>query len=229
MKRSSLLFALTLLATGAFLLCGQPALAQGPHHIQFRVVPGHEDGVRAQAGFDELFLLNSGFAALPPLDGGGNDEWPCFPGSDNPISADCSQIAAGGVVVGAPAYTWSLANCDASSDTSANCGQLYWFYEDDTGDNTDDLIVSLAVKQGTEYILDTGNVDLGQNTFPAGSVVVIYDDTAFGTLGGTGKNNGFCAGSKKVCVNPVAGVATVSFTTKVGASKISGHFNINLQ
>src|SRR6202789_4400605 len=65
MNRSNLLFAFTLLATGAFLLCGQPALAQGPHHLQFRVVPGHEAGVRAQAGFDELFLLNSGFAALP--------------------------------------------------------------------------------------------------------------------------------------------------------------------
>ncbi len=181
------------------------------------------------AGFDDLFLLGSGFGALPPVDGGGNDEWPCFAGSSDPNAADCSQISAGGVVIGTPAYTWSFANCNGNTSTSPNCGQLFWFYEDDTGDSTDHLIVSLTVKQGTDFILATGNVDLGPNSSPAGSIVVISDDTAFGTLGETGKNNGFCAGSKKTCANPLKGIATVNFTTKVGASKISGRFNINLQ
>jgi hypothetical protein len=176
-----------------------------------------------------LFLLGSGFGALPPVDGGGNDEWPCFSGSSDPNAADCSQISAGGVVIGTPAYTWSLASCNGNTSASPNCGQLFWFYEDDTGDSTDNLIVSLTVKQGTNFILATGNIDLGPNSFPPGSIVVIYDDTAFGTMGETGKNNGFCAGSKKTCANPLKGIATVNFTTKVGASKISGRFNINLQ
>ena len=184
----------------------------------------HQGATKNLVKFDQLFQLSQGFGVLPPLDGSGADEWPCFGGS-----ADCSTIAPGGVVIGAPAYTQSLAACDADSASSTNCGQVFWFYEDDTGDNTDDLIVSIVVKQGLNFILDTGNFDFGPNPFPAGSVIIISDDVAFGTLGETGKNNGYCAGSKKVCSDPVAGVATVTVTTKVGASKITGKFNINLQ
>ena len=228
MTKSRLLVVASL-AIVVFLVCGQQALAQ--HHLQARVVPAtslHQGAASPAAGFDELFQLSSGFGALPPVDGGGNDEWPCFPNA-NANGADCSTIAAGGVVIGAPAYTWSLTNCDGNTATSPNCGQVFWFYEDDTNDNTDHLIVSIVVKQGTSYILDTGNFDFGPNPFPAGSIVVISDDAAFGTLGATGKNNGFCAGSNKTCVNPVKGIATVTLTTKVGASKISTKFNINLQ
>lgn len=228
--KSRLFQVFALMAIVAFFVCGQQALAQeSRHHLQARVVSGAEmRQVKNLAKFDELFQLSSGFGALPPVDGGGNDEWPCFP-NQNANGADCSTIAAGGVVIGSPAYTWSLADCDANTASSPNCGQVFWFYEDDTGDMTDHLIVSIVVKQGTEYILDTGNFDFGPNPFPAGSVIVISDDVAFGTLGGTGKNNGFCDGSNKTCVNPVAGIATVTLTTKVGASKITTKFNINLQ
>jgi hypothetical protein len=207
-------------------VCGQQGFAQqSRHHLQARIMPAtHQGATKNLVKFDELFQLSQGFGVLPPLDGSGADEWPCFGGS-----ADCSTIAPGGVVIGAPAYTQSLAACDADSASSTNCGQVFWFYEDDTGDNTDDLIVSIVVKQGLNYILDTGNFDFGPNPFPAGSVIIISDDVAFGTLGETGKNNGYCAGSKKVCSDPVAGVATVTVTTKVGASKITGKFNINLQ
>ena len=229
MTKPRLFQAFVSVAIVAFVICGQQALAQSRHHLQARVVPGtHQGETRNLAKFDELFQLSTGFGVLPPVDSSGNDEWPCFP-NQNANGADCSQIAAGGVVIGAPAYTQSLANCDASAAGAPNCGQIFWFYEDDTGDGTDDLIVSIVVKQGAEYILDTGNFDFGPNPFPAGSVVVISDDVAFGTLGETGKNNGFCDGSKKTCVNPVAGIATVTVTTKVGASKITGKFNINLQ
>src|SRR5580698_9316239 len=220
MRKSRLFHALAICAMVAFFICSQQAFAQNVHHLQVRVVnPG---GAHAQAKTEKKALeqLSSGFGVLPPVDSSGNDEWPCFP-NQNANGADCSQIAAGGVVIGAPAYTQSLANCDASAAGAPNCGQIFWFYEDDTGDGTDDLIVSIVVKQGTEYILDTGNFDFGPNPFPAGSVVVISDDVAFGTLGETGKNNGFCDGSKKTCVNPVAGIATVTVTTKVGASKIT--------
>ncbi len=228
MTKSRMFQSLAFLTVVVFFVCGQPALAQ--HHFKAQLVPGHQVSAKAQvlAKYDELFQLASGFGALPPVDGGGYDEWPCFPNM-NANGADCSQISPGGVVIGDPAYTWSYAACDANSDTSTNCGQIFWFYEDDTGDNTDDLIVSIVVKQGTNYILDTGNYNFGPNPFPAGSVIVISDDVAFGTLGQTGANNGYCNGSKKVCSNPLTGVATVSVTTKVGPSKIMGKFNINLQ
>ena len=57
----------------------------------------------------------------------------------------------------------------------------------------------------------------------------VPDDAAFGTLGETGKNNGYCAGSNKVCSDPLEGIATVTVTTKVGPAKISNKFNIILQ
>jgi hypothetical protein len=225
MLKSRLFLVVASLAVVAFFACGQQALAQGGvHHLQARVMHPAQSRGNAPAVTSEIFQLSMGMGVLPPVGADGGDSWPCFGGS-----TDCSTIAAGGVVIGNPAYTQSLAACDDSTTTVSLCGQIFWFYEDDTGDNTDHLIVSIAVKQGLNYILDTGNFDFGANPFPAGSVIVISDDVAFGTLGATGKNNGFCAGSNKICVNPVAGLATVTVSTKVGLSKTTAHFNINLQ
>lgn len=221
MKKSRLFQVAASLVIVVFFLCGQQALAQ--HHLQAHVVPGVGGGNGPQAP-SLLFQLASGMGVLPPLDGGGADQWPCFGGSP-----DCSTIAPGGVVIGTPSYTKSLTACDGNTPTSLPCGQIFWFYEDDTNDNTDHLIVSITVKQGANYILDTGNFDFGPNPFAAGSVIIISDDTAFGTLGGVGKNNGFCAGSGKTCKDPVAGVANVVVNTKVGLNKISAKFNLNLQ
>jgi hypothetical protein len=223
MTKSRLFQVIASMAIVAFFVCGQQALAQ--HHLQARVMPATHQGIaQPPSGPVLLFQLASGMGVLPPVDGGGGDEWPCFGGS-----ADCSTIAAGGVVIGTPSYTKSLTACDANTPTSPACGQIFWFYEDDTNDNTDHLKVSIAVKQGTKFILDTGIFDFGPNPFPAGSVIIISDDVAFGTLGATGKNNGFCAGSNKICSDPVAGVANVTVTTMVGTSKIMSKFNINLQ
>ena len=217
------------LAVAVLFVSGQ-AVAQ--HHLQFRVVPGvHADGAQSPRAAKEkkaLEQLSVGFGVLPPVDGGGNDEWPCFP-NQNANGADCSQIATGGVVIGQPAFTQSLSACDANTGTSPNCGQFFSFYEDDTGDSTDDLVASIVVKQGKNYILDTGPVNLGVNPFPAGSVVVIYDDTAFGTLGQSGPGNGFCAGSTETCVNPVAGKASATFTITVGTSTIKSTISMFLQ
>jgi len=210
-------------------VCGQQAFAQSVHHLQIRAV--NPSGVHAQKGPNEkkaLEELSSGFGVLPPIDGGGNDEWPCFPNA-NANGADCSQISAGGVVIGSPAYTQSLASCDANSSSATNCGQVFWFYEDDTGDTTDDLVVSIVVKQGKNFVLDTGPFNFGPNPFAAGTVVVISDDTAFGTLGATGPGNGFCGGSTETCVNPVKGVASVTVTTTVGTSTIHSTFNMFLE
>jgi len=228
-----LLLLFVCLVTVGFLISGQPAMAQSPHHIQVRVVSG--DGhvaLRANAKKEKKALeqLSSGFGVLPPVDGGGNDEWPCFP-NQNANGADCSQIATGGVVIGTPAYSQSLSACDANSGSSPNCGQVFWFYEDDTGDTTDDLVVSIVVKQGKNFVLDTGPFNFGANPFGSapGTVIVISDDTAFGTLGESGPGNGFCAGSTETCVNPVAGVASVTVTTTVGTSTITSKFNMFLE
>jgi len=127
-----------------------------------------------------------------------------------------------------PGYTQSLAACDDNTSTISNCGQIFWFYEDDTGDSTDDLIVTIAVKQGKNYIADVV-YDFGPNPFPAGSVVIISDDTAFGTLAESGPGNGFCYYSTETCVNPKAGAAVATVTTTVGTSTIKSTFSIFLK
>jgi hypothetical protein len=234
MTKSRIFQVFASLALVVFFVCGQQAPAsESRHHLQVRVVPGtQQSAVKAPTGFDELFQLSYGFGALPPLDGSGYDEWPCDPSPANPNYPDCSNIASGGVVIGTPAYTVSLSACNANSPTSTNCGQIFWFYEDDTNDNTDDLIVSIVVKQGSNFILDTGSIDLGPNPNTPGSVVVISEDVAFGTLGETGKNNGYCGyyeKSNKICSDPLQGIAVVTISTKVGPSKIMKTFDINLQ
>lgn len=223
MSKSRMLQVCALVATTALLVCGRQAVAQSPHHFQIRAISTpNADRVYPPKGPTEkkrLEQLAAGFGVLPPLDSNGYDEWICFPGSSNPNSPDCSSIAPGGMVVGQVAYTQSLSACDASASGAPNCGQIFWFYEDDTSDTTDDLVVSVVVKQGLNYILDTGPFNFGPNPFP-GSVVAIIDDTAFGTLGQTGPGNGFCVGSTETCVNPVKGPATMTITTTVGVSTI---------
>ncbi len=218
----------------AFLICGQYALAQETKaksrlHIQAHVVSTTDQGVASNVVEKKiLYQLSSGFGALPPKDANGDDEWPCVPNSANANYPDCSNIAPGGVVIGTPAFTQSLANCDDSTSTISYCGQIFWFYEDETGDSTDDLIVTIAVKQAKNYIADVV-YNFGPNPFPVGSVVIISQDTAFGTLGETGAGNGFCYYSTETCVNPKAGVATATVTTTVGTSTIKSTFNIFLK
>src|ERR1700691_1217147 len=161
MTKARSLQVLACFAIVVLILCGQQAFAQSVHHLQIRAV--NASRVHAQKGPNEkkaLEQLSSGFGVLPPIDSGDNDEWPCFP-NQNANGADCSQIATGGVVIGTPAYTQSLADCDGNSSSAANCGQIFWFYEDDTGDTTDDLVISVVIKQGKNYILDTGAYDFG--------------------------------------------------------------------
>jgi hypothetical protein len=200
-------------------------MAQSARNFHFTVhaVPGQQVNLGPQIT-PLLFQLSQGFGVAAPPDSGGNPQWPCFGGS-----ADCSTIAPGGVVIGTPAHTWSLSACDQNSGSVPPCGWIFWFYEDDTGDNTSHLIVSVTGKQGLNYVLDTGNIDFGPNPFPAGSVIVVSGNQGFGTMGQTGKGNGNCAGSPKICVDPVAGPVNLSITTKVGLQKTTGKFTINLQ
>lgn len=83
--------------------------------------------------------------------------------------------------------------CVGESPPYIPCDQTETFYEDDTGDSTDDLLYSVVVEQGTSVIADSGTIDFGPN--PCGgspAVVVFTGDANFGTLGVTGKNNGNC-------------------------------------
>jgi hypothetical protein len=214
----------------ALLVCGQHALAQESRlQIQAHALPAIDRGVSSNVVEKKILYQGaSGFGILPPKDANGDDEWPCFPNPANANYADCSSIAAGGIVIGTPGHTQSLAACDDNTSTISNCGQIFWFYEDDTGDSTDDLIVTITVKQGKNYIADVV-YDFGPNPFPAGSVVIISDDTAFGTLGESGPGNGFCYYSTETCVNPKAGAAVVTVTTTVGTSKITSSFSIFLK
>ena len=169
-----------------------------------------------------LYPINAQFGYLPPKDGGGNDYWPCYTGGSNP---DCSSLPGNGVVVGVPLYTpWSLSSCD----TSTPCGQIYFFYDDLTNDSTDDLTITVTVKQGTNYIYAVGPRDIGPNPF-ANEVVVFSGDKAFGTQGQTGRGNGWCAGSRHTCVDPVAGVANGEAIIQVGPYQMKEKFSFYLQ
>ncbi len=174
----------------------------------------------------------------------------------------------GGGAFGTASYSWPLntatANgvttygCDGSTNGTQNpyvqgetwdpaaingfyipCGQINTWYEDWTGDSSDELLWTAEVTQGSKVIADTGIQDWGPNVygdqqdFPPPVDVVFYQDFNFGALGQTGKNNGNCVpdfnyptsgaptsfpvitGAGKTCVDPVAGPATVSVTTEV--------------
>ncbi|MGH6890067.1 MAG: hypothetical protein ACREHF_12880 [Rhizomicrobium sp.] len=213
-----------LLSSAVLLVATSSALAG----IQLRAVAiraAHAGVFSHRPVAPNLYRMNAEFVYLPPQDGQGNDEWPCFGGQNQ---ADCSNVALGGVVLGTPQYVWPLANCDANMNGAPNCGQINWFYEDDTNDTTDHLFLTVKVKQHSKYVLDVGPIDYGVNPF-AGMQVVIYDDTAFGTLGQSGPGNGFCAGTTETCVNPHSGPAVAEITTTVGTYTTTQKFRIYFQ
>jgi hypothetical protein len=145
--------------------------------------------------------------ATPP-----NDLWPCFGGSGT-AQPDCEYIGstgtsdpaslAGSVLIGAPTYTWYLqANtattqpygCDATTtgDTYHMCAQAQNFYEDDSGDTTDELIFTIEVTQGSDVIYDSGTQDYGPNPYGAISpapVIIFYEDLVFGIPNGGGETD----------------------------------------
>jgi hypothetical protein len=134
---------------------------------------------------------------LPPTDGSGNPEWPCFGGD-----TDCSGIAAGGWVQGVPLVVWSKADCK-----NTVCAQLLWWFQDNSTDTTDDLIITLEVKQGTKVIMNTGPLDFGPNAY-TGDTVYLTSYAAFGTAE--------CAVG--TCHNPATGEAVLTATVQVGSS-----------
>jgi len=207
---------LSLIAIVALLVCGQAIAADNSHHYTIKIVPR----TTQQDNFDlspanpaaDLYALAQYFAATPQPFGtntDGTELWPCFgsyssasgTSSENP---DCPTIGdpaqgfpVGGVVIGIPAYQFPLAACNATSTSAAACGNTETWYEDDTGDSTDDLTYLIVATQGSTTIADSGTVDFGPNALGnAGSIpiqVIISGDQNFGTQGQTGgANNGNC-------------------------------------
>jgi hypothetical protein len=250
------LVAFTLIISLAVLAPQAMAQTQTPHHYAIKIVPVPANRVQPQFKLTpDLYGTAAVFAFSPytqssePTNSDGTDLWPCFgsytssggTGSENP---DCPTMGdpaqgfpVGGAALGTPAYTWSLSACNATSTSVLPCGQTNTWYEDDTGDSSDELIYSIEATQGSSVIADSGTVVFGPNTFgglsPAANVIV-YGDQNFGTMGETGKNNGNCdadfnypltspswpgstylIAAGKTCVAPVAGDVTLTATTEV--------------
>jgi hypothetical protein len=158
------------------------------------------------------------------------DLWPCFGGGSFAGTAntqpDCSYIGSSSsdatvslpaeVVIGSPSYTWYLSantattqpyGCDGSSASDINhfCAQAINYYEDDSGDTTDDLTWSITVTQGSNTIYDSGTQDYGPNPYGGllasegvAPVIIFYEDLNFGLLGaanGDVNANGPCFAS----------------------------------
>lgn len=261
MKKIPLLLVLASLAV-AFFVCGQPALAQNSAQskipFQIKVMPPRPPEAYPEISIEgatpaNLYGLSQTFTAPSPSNNSdGSPIWPCF--GSNSTNMDCPTIGnpmitfpSGGVAVGVPFYSWSLANCNQTSTSSPACGQTETWYEDDTpATTTDDLTYSIVVTQiqssVVKYIADSGTVDFGTNSFggqtpPA--VIIVSGDSGFGTMGvATGPNNGNCVAdinyplatdpppvgvfviaANKTCVAPISGVVTLTATTEIATPK----------
>jgi hypothetical protein len=255
MKKIPLLLVLASLAI-AFFVCGQPALAQNNSQskvpFQIKVMPPRPPEAYPEISIEtatpaNLYGLSQTFTAPSPSNNSdGSPIWPCF--GSNSTNPDCPTIGnpmitfpSGGVAVGSPAYSWSLANCNQTTTSSPACGGTETFYEDDTpATTTDDLLYTLTATQiqgsVVKYILDTGTIDFLTNPFGGNSppaVIVVSGNTGFGTMGITGVNNGNCSGdvnypsasdpntslfviaANKTCVAPISGLVTLTATTEI--------------
>jgi hypothetical protein len=171
-------------------------------------------------------------------------------------------FTAGGGVFGTPSYTWPLATstsstgyttygCDGTTNGTQNpyaqgetwdpaaintfyipCGQINTWYEDWTGDSTDEILWNAEVTQVqsgvTKVLADTGIQDWGPNAYGDVSVygqpvdVVFYQDFNFGGLGDTGKNNGNCVPNFDYPIPQVSGAPSPSYPLIEAAGKTCG-------
>ncbi len=231
--------------------------AEVPHHWSVKLMPGSAERVQKlhprAADANGLYSSGAAFVGSPfdyyanPINGDGSEIWPCFGGGTS-ANADCPTLGSPAqdnfsVAIGSPAFTYSLAACDATSTSSNYCGQTNTWYEDDTLDSTDELLYIITATEGstTNYIADSGTVDFGPNVYGVsnpGYNVIIYGDQTFGTEGQSGVNNGECSAAYnyplsspanpggvyivpagKTCHAPTSGLVTLSATTEIGAPK----------
>lgn len=223
-----------------------------------------------------LYSIQASFTDDYPVIGANSDGsnlWPClqhYHGGDG-SNVNCPTLGNPslpspkiGVVLGKPGYSWPLQNsagrgngfgCDALTNGTTGvlpsqytpCGLVATWFEDATGDSTDDLIYRIVVRQGSSVIYDSGIVNFG----PAGPTVtypvdvILTSDSNFGYWPGAslGPNNGNCSpaisyplsapanpgfyvtASNKTCAEPVSGQASVNTWTALGTpeyTKVAG-------
>ena len=166
------------------------------------------DGVSPAVKLPGLIGGELAMGVLPPLDGSSYPYWPCLAGG-----TDCSTIPGGGWVSGYPFMTWSLSSCNG-----VNCGQLTWWFQDNTTDSTDDLVITLTAKQGANFIYNSGPINFGPNPF-SGDIVI---GTFYPTFG-----PGNCAVG--TCATPVSGKVTLGALAQVGKIKATSTATMYLQ
>jgi len=219
-----------------------------------------------------LYPIQASFTEDYPVIGANSDGsnlWPClqhYHGGDG-SNVDCPTLGNPslpfpkiGIVQGKPAYSFRLQNtaglgngfgCDALTNGTSGpggaqylpCGLVATWFEDATGDSTDDLIYRIVIRQGETVVYDSGTANFG----PAGPTVtypvdvVLSSDTNLGFWPGNsvGPNNGNCSpnfayplaapadpgfyiiASGRTCKEPVAGEATVNTSTALGTPEYS--------
>ncbi len=198
-------------ALAAFLVfgvSGQAQTAWEPHVKMMAVPMSHPVDPDAAS---KLHTTQTGMAVGAPADSSGNAYWPCFTGTSDP---DCSSIPEGALVNGWSLYTWNLPACTSSS---AACGEIYWFVEDDFASTKYNVVATVTVTQGTSTIY-TNKYNYGKNP-GSGYIFIVAFDAAFGV--GDCFNGG-------TCVAPVAGAAVISTTFTIGSQQATSKATILL-
>lgn len=187
-------------------VCGQPALASdedtapGGPRVHMTTVDHYVPGTP-----DAAAALIAGPVAwgYPPPVNGPPGSWPCFA-----PNAPCTSDPAGGLLVGIPVQYWPIsgsANC-----TMVACGQIYAMYQTTTASGT--VAVSIIITQkattGSTTIFKYSNANVGSAAASQIGVVSLTGVQLMSTA--------------------VPGNATITVTTKVGASTVKGAAIVSL-
>jgi hypothetical protein len=137
---------------------------------------------------------------LPPASAGPPPSWPCFA-----PNAPCTADPAGGLLIGIPLQQWPISG--TTNCTLVACGQIISTYQTTTG--TGSVGVTITIKQGTTTIFSFSKTKLGT---ASANEIGIVDLTGV-----------------QLDTTAVAGNATITVTTTVGKSKVTGTATVVLQ
>lgn len=183
-------------------VCGQPALAQDEDTAMESPQVHMATVDRYVPGTpDTAAALLAGLVAwgYPPPVNGPPPSWPCFA-----PNAPCSSDPAGGLLVGIPVQYWPISG--TTNCTMVPCGQIYALYQTTTASGT--VGVTITIKQSTTTIFSYANKNVGSASA-----------NQIGILNLTGV---------QLMNTAIAGSATISVTTSVGQSKVTGKAIVNL-
>jgi hypothetical protein len=174
-------------------ICGQQALAQedlaGGAQISAIAIGHITDRSAEPAASAGMYQGITAMGPNPPVSG----DWPCFGGST------CSNVVAGGLVIGEPEQVWSK-GC-------SGCGQIYYTFQTTTATGTAN--VTVTVTQGSPA------KTLFKFSGPLSGTVAknVIEAVAIGPVSFTGG---------------VAGAATINVSTTIGTATIKGGAKIVL-